>query len=758
MGDIRKNVLKDDLEEANRKYKDSPAILGKGMLTFPSYNNSMRTNMFSSHLNQFKDMVNPEFPFFFSNCENIVGKYSDGYKKMKSDCEVIAKVCKFEDLLDAPKIYKLFIFDRGKNRYDVIERKPGENLTEVFGYDYNNETIDSYDVGDLIPEGTTVYKSKSYDEFGNYGYGINAKVMFTTDPATSEDATAISRSFANRTITTEYDSVSISLNNNDYPLNIYGDDLEYKVFPNIGEKTNGIVLATRRLQNEQVLYDFRTDRLSHISDGDTVYYCDGEIVDIDIYCNNDELEDNTFNRQILDYLDSQTKYYQEIYDICKEIEESGHDYSPDLDYLYKRSKEFIDKDMVWKNNDNDFSNLLINVTLRREVPLAKGSKITGRYGNKSVVSEIREDEDMPYDEDGPVDVLLSLLAFINRTIASPLFEVSTNFITETARKRMRDMKTYKEKEKLLFEVISMFNKKQEEKMRATYNGLSKKEKEDYIDDAIEHGIYIHLPSVGEDYPFFYKLCEIYEKYEWLTPKDIYVNKWGRKIKCLQKQYIGKMYVMALKQTSKKGFSVRGMGAINSKGLPERSYKNKSHTELYSTSNIRFGEFESLNFLIGMTPEELTLLHAIYRTSLEARKDLGKHILKPDVTFKMDKKYVSRVAEIFDVYLKSLGLEIDVVDEQNELVPLNDEYLTDYTPDDKTYLCTEFQKFLYERLKSVEEEVQREHPVEDIYTIAQMVDDRMKHSNYVMSSEHYEDRIDIFKETDDILKVLPDSNQ
>ena len=120
--------------------------------------------------------------------------------------------------------------------------------------------------------------------------------------------------------------------------------------------------------------------------------------------------------------------------------------------------------------------------------------------------------------------------------------------------------------------------------------------------------------------------------------------------------------------------------------------------------------------------------------------------------------MSRVAEIFDVYLKSLGLEIDVVDEQNELVPLNDEYLTDYTPDDKTYLCTEFQKFLYERLKSVEEEVQREHPVEDIYTIAQMVDDRMKHSNYVMSSEHYEDRIDIFKETDDILKVLPDSNQ
>ena len=44
--------------------------------------------------------------------------------------------------------------------------------------------------------------------------------------------------------------------------------------------------------------------------------------------------------------------------------------------------------------------------------------------------------------------------------------------------------------------------------------------------------------------------------------------------------------MKLKQTSRKGFSVRGTGSINTKGLPERSYKNKSFTELRSSTPIR----------------------------------------------------------------------------------------------------------------------------------------------------------------------------
>ena len=47
-----------------------------------------------------------------------------------------------------------------------------------------------------------------------------------------------------------------------------------------------------------------------------------------------------------------------------------------------------------------------------------------------------------------------------------------------------------------------------------------------------------------------------------------------------------MNILKLKQTSRKGFSARSTGSVNAKGLPERSYKNKSFTELHSSTPIR----------------------------------------------------------------------------------------------------------------------------------------------------------------------------
>ena len=50
----------------------------------------------------------------------------------------------------------------------------------------------------------------------------------------------------------------------------------------------------------------------------------------------------------------------------------------EVDYLYKRSKEMLDREKKWKeSNDSVFSNMELEITIRREVPLAKGCKVTG---------------------------------------------------------------------------------------------------------------------------------------------------------------------------------------------------------------------------------------------------------------------------------------------------------------------------------------------------------------------------------------------
>ena len=139
MPEIQKFNLKEELVKADEKYSGSTSLVGMSSLTQARYINSTRTQMFTSHLKQFLNLTNPEFPRVFTNAENVVGKYSSAYKKTKAELEVVAKIEKYGDILEKPYIYHLFVFDKKKEKYRVITRKEvEENLTEDFSFHYNN--------------------------------------------------------------------------------------------------------------------------------------------------------------------------------------------------------------------------------------------------------------------------------------------------------------------------------------------------------------------------------------------------------------------------------------------------------------------------------------------------------------------------------------------------------------------------------------------------------------------------------------------
>ena len=379
MAEVQKFSLKEELSEKDKLLYNSQALYGMTSLTWPRYINSMRSTMFTAHLKQFLTPVSPDFPYVFTNAENLVGEHSSGYRKVNNKCTVFRKCVKFEDILDNPNIYKLFIFDEEKQQFDVVERKEIEDLTENFGYQYQNKFIDNLDEGDVIEPDSVLYKSSSYDDDMNYRYGKNPVVMYTLEPYTSEDAAVIRKGFAEQFTTIETEIISIKMNDNDYLLNLRGDEYDYKPIPDIGEKVTGILASIRTQFNNQILYDFKSDSLSKIHDGDRTVYINGthEIVDITIYSNNEEIVDTPFNGQINKYLRSQNKYYKEIYDTCEEIIKSGFDYSKEIDYLFKRSAEMLDIEKRWKEGDAAFSNMIIEITTRKVRPLANGQKITG---------------------------------------------------------------------------------------------------------------------------------------------------------------------------------------------------------------------------------------------------------------------------------------------------------------------------------------------------------------------------------------------
>lgn len=587
--------LKDELAKKEEEFHFSDAIFGMTLLTNPGYISSSRDIMFTAHLRQFVNLTNSEFPRVFTNYENTVGKNSTGYYRSKSDVEVVAIVPRFADGEKDKHLYCMFTYDKKNDTYDIITKKYNENLTEKFGYSYNNDVLDSKEVGDKIKKDECLYRTHSYDEDMDYGYGRNATVMYTVDTRILEDAIICSESFAKSMVSKEIDSVKVPLNDNDILVNLYGTNSEYKGFPDIGENTRDRILcARRRKHNNQVLYDLKTSNLKKMNTtSDNPFYSRGKVVDITIYSNKslDELPDNMFNAQIKRYLTMQTEFYQKMFDMCEKIIESGSKYTAEVGYYYKKAKDILDPTCAWREESGSvFSNLVIEFTVERDVALDLGSKITGRYGNKGVIAQILPDDQMPFLANGKrVDVILSALGVVNRLNSAQLFEHSINFICNSVAEKLKTLKTNKAREKLLFDIIGRFNKTESEQLKEYYDELSNIEKEEFYDDIYERGIYIHTPPLWETEPIFNKLRDIYADYDWLRPVDVFVPAFGRIIKIMQPMIIGELYIIKLKQNSKKNFSVRSTGALSRKGLPDKSYKNKTHQDLHSTTPIRIGK-------------------------------------------------------------------------------------------------------------------------------------------------------------------------
>lgn len=143
----------------------------------------------------------------------------------------------------------------------------------------------------------------------------------------------------------------------------------------------------------------------------------------------------------------------------------------------------------------------------------------------------------------------------------------------------------------------------------------------------------------------------------------------------------------------------------------------------------------------MAPEELAYFHALYRTSVHGRKDLGKSLLNPDDDeITIDKSYTSRVAEIFAVILKSLGVRTDFVDEENILQPFDDESIYSFEIDGKSYFGTQYQQYLLTRINNIKNIILSEHGVLTEEELYKMIDDEMKSSKYVTGTVDYKEAL------------------
>lgn len=724
------------------KGKKRLALVGQG--DFSGGNNTMRGTMNIKHHVQHLTIDNPEFPFLYDGKENLVGKHSSFHTTTDKAYQVIGICKKYNELMKGKTYIALyFLYCKDDDSYTVVERKEVENLTENFGFTYKNDTLDAAEVGDIIPAGTTLCSSTSYDENNNVSVGVNGRILYAVHPAVQDDAIIVSESFAKKMVTNHVTSKTIPINENTLLLNLYGDKDEYRGLPNIGDViTDGIICATRSIKETRMFSDLRDESLRNINLSDQVFYGQGEVVDINVYCNNPNIKVNKVNRQLIQYYNDARFFYTDVYKICNRIIKSGSKNIDSEIHRWKRyAMNYLDTQAVWAFNDNLFSNLMVEILIRKKEPIKTGRKIVGRHGNKTVVCSIWPDEEMPYlttdvtyDEHNVahpkgvverVDLVTNPLAIINRTIPMVMTEGSTTFQLDRARKHAATLETQEEQKEFLFDVLSILNPKQGKEVEELYDSLSDRDKKKFIEDCISinrdgtlmtnNGMYLRWEAFNTDFSLRDQIIKVYEKYgDIMKPYHIFVPKpkWGRDI-YIGQDYVGYQYIMMLKQSGEKGFSVRSAGAISDESLPEKSHDNKIGKLWHSEKPIRFGEYETPNFLIITNPEDFALVTALYRSSIDGRRFMYEAILSEEGDYTIPDKFTSRSAEILQVYLKSLGVRMETILDEDNFIG-EPEHLTDtvgYKVGNATIFCTIDEMYYLKKLHRTYKSYLKAHPNE-----------------------------------------------
>ena len=299
------NLINIDKQVANavKTLPNYNYMLGRTLMQpFKPSNSGSRALMNSIHVEHSMVLNNSETPIVQTGYETEFGEKSTSYVKANHNYKIINKINKFSFNQDH---YFLILEDIDNNEYDYIERVQYKHNTESYGYIWNNSILDSYKVGDTIAKDTVVKTSIAYDEYGNKRNGVNLVTLYLACAQNLEDSVILSESAAEKLQTSLIKNTSIMINDNDILLNLYGDDMYYKTFPDVGEKVkNGMFCAIRRVENRDILFSLSRQRQKDLLLSDRPILIDGYVYDIDVYSNSPDILKNSFyNVQLY-------KYYQ----------------------------------------------------------------------------------------------------------------------------------------------------------------------------------------------------------------------------------------------------------------------------------------------------------------------------------------------------------------------------------------------------------------------------------------------------------------
>ena len=622
-------------QDISKNMNLSPELLGIAGIAnpFPQNCSSQRLTMFSSHLMGRLNLVKAEVPNVFTGFDLLMGDYTFNQFPIESDIKIIKIIPKFRriELKKNPSITIIYQ-NLDNDEYDYAEVTKYVNSGENYGFKNNLNKIFSLKEGDILEKGEEiVYPYSKNPETGEYGYGINANIAYMSLLKTYEDAFIISKSLAQRLGIIFIENVDFHINFNRYPLNLYGNEEEYKVFPDIGERVdeNGIISAFRKINKNFVLLDFNNFEISKpnsFSDKILVGMPNATIIDIDVYLDKQLKLLKVAYDQFFKYSTYKIEYYQDVYKAYMQIGKSKISYK--LNTLFTKAIEYliagIDK---YKKAELGYSLPSINVKIQKKGSLIYlltniqymyechadvAFKISDRGGGKGVICQVIDDELMPIDRNGiRADIVMDTASVIKRSNLHQLFEQFINRGSELVVKNVvkNPSISIQKKSKTVLDWIKDINPTYSEVVRSQYTN------KELIEELEDNPIKIFVPPA-------YKLLDInqykYIKDKWnikATPVIFYIedeNGNYKQVETKKSVSIGGKYIILLYNIP--NVNAVSIGVLNQFRIPTKGAKKKKFG--LTITPTRFGEDEQRILLAASNPKESLRLRYLYSSNEE----------------------------------------------------------------------------------------------------------------------------------------------
>ena len=602
---------------------DANYMLGRTLMQpFKPSNSGSRALMSSIHYEHFMVLSNGEVPLVQTGFETKFGEASTSFVQAEGgDYRVLHKIFKFSFNQNH---YYLIVQNLQTGEYDVIERVSYKHNTESYGYMWDNSRIDCLNIGDTIPNGSVIKTSKGFDEYGNKMNGVNLITMYLSCAQNMEDSIIISETAAKKLETNLIQTTGIMINDNDILLNLYGDSVNHKAFPDIGEKIkDGFFCSIRRVENKDILFSLADQRQRDIILSDRNILMDGYVADIDVYCNNvNDLGDSQYNSQLYKYHQEKINFCQQVYDTVSPYAMNGK-LSHNLEKLYARSRDAIFGKEYYK--DKPFNNVILDVTIMQPLPMEPGDKLADRYGGKGVVSLVLPDKLMPILDNGTtVEIIKNQSTCINRENLGQLHEQSLTFIGMRILDYFRTgILSTTEMCEMWFKFVNMIDHEQAMMAMGAIDFYDEVQSAMFVDSILaDDGIIISSPPFTTPVNID-TIRAIYDEFPFIKPYTVLMpmkdsNGNIRYVPSRRRLVVGKIYNHRLKQYAEEKFSVTSLAATNLKNLNTRSKASKIYETKYTKTPIMFGPMESSDLAhLGMQYVVMNLM--LYSSSPQARR-------------------------------------------------------------------------------------------------------------------------------------------